>query len=270
MKLHYLIVLLCLLLSAAPLAAINYAEETTRTENVGQLRLDLTYTHPLPHQLSIVLFEDVRFDFVPFVPSTLFDLSLTSVSLVYSPFPYLKTEAAYMLKISGPSSSKAANNHWNDPNNFIKHRVYGGVIGIYTVGNWSFVARERLLWDMRFDDIDRRTTNQHQLTLRHFLKTSYSFKNKGINPYLWTELANTLNANEYCRLNGHQYIERWRTCAGVNWKIPAEDKNRGTLNFFFRYDWGRFRSAEFSGDDILLTTRRRNEYAIGIGYEFTN
>lgn len=266
MKRHILTTVFCCL-GIMGAGAWEYADIKQTEETTLQLRLDFTYTHRFKHGLSLSVFEDLRLDMLPFNTATLFDLSLTSLTFAYSPIPYLKTDVGYMLKLQGASSAETKTAHWQDANGFIRHRLYTGVTGSYQVAGWRFSLRERLLCDMRFDEIDPVCTARYSLTLRHYLNVSYSVADKGITPYLWTELANTLNQKEYCRKNGHQYLERWRTSVGVKWKIPTEDKSKGTLNFFYRYDWGSFRSAQVSGDDILLTIRRKNEHAIGIGYE---
>lgn len=261
------VILMFAVLCSLHLSAWEYVSEETKSELTGQLRLDLTYTLPLPHGCSLSFFEDLRFDMLPFSPATVFDLSLTSVTFAYSPVQYVKLDAGYMLKLIGAGSAASWHTHWNKPASFVKHRLYAGITGSYRYGNWRFALRERLLCDMRFDDIDLRTTNRYALTLRHFITVSYNFREKHVTPYLWVELANTLNATEYCRKNGMQYLERWRNCAGVRWRIVREEKQDVTLNFFYRYDWGCFRSARLVGDDAALTVRRRDEHALGFGIE---
>ncbi len=264
-KVTFLIVFL--LFAGFGIYAEEYEEHKT-TETTVQVRLDFTYTHRFKHGMALSLFEDLRLDLAPFATRTLFDMSLTSITFEYSPIQYLKVDAGYMLKIYGAHSEAAWEIHWNDPSSYVRHRVYTGITGNYSYEGWQFSLRERLLLDMRFDDYDLRTTAKYALTMRHHLKMQYNFKSKGVSPYIWTEIANTLNANEYCQKNGHQYVERIRNCAGVKWKIPTSDKNKGTLNFFYRYDWGYFRSAKFSEtDEMSVNIRRKNEHAIGIGYE---
>ncbi len=268
-----LLLISVLLFTFSCLHAWEYVSEETRSETTAQLRLDISYNLPLHKTVTLNFFEDIRFDLYPFSPKTLFDLSLTSVTLVYSPIKYLKLDAGYMLKIIGAATEATWERHFKNPNTFIKHRIYFGITGTYSVEGWRFTLRERLLDDMRFDDIDMRTTNRHALTLRHYVSVSYNIKSHRLSPYVWTELANTLNEKEYSRLGGRQYLERWRTAVGIKYKLPerqtseGQTKSRGTLNFFYRYDWGRFRSAKLQGEDAKLTTRRKNEHAIGIAYE---
>lgn len=237
------------------------------TETFAQVRLDLTYTLPIRHGVSMTFFEDLRLDMLPFSPATVFDMSLTSVTLSYSPVKYVKLDAAYMLKINGAVAEESSEYHWSEPNNYIKHRVYGGVMGMYWFGALKVSLREYVLCDMRFDYIDPRTTNKYSWTMRHYLNFSYGIKPVNLTPYVWTELANTLNANEYTLKNGRQYLERWRSAAGVKWKIERENGIPVTLNFFYRYDWGRFRSAMLVQDDIYITTHRKNEHVLGFGVE---
>ncbi|MBR1809990.1 MAG: DUF2490 domain-containing protein [Paludibacteraceae bacterium] len=248
------------------LLAAEYTEQTS-TETTGQIRFDFTYHLPLRHDMALTFFEDLRLDMLPFHPVTLFDLSLTSVTFSYSPVQYVKLDAGYMLKISGPGSADSWNTHWSIINSFIKHRLYASVTGSYTAGAWRFALREQFLCDMRFDDIDTRTARHYALTLRHFINISYNIKSKNLSPYVWTELANTLNAPEYCQKNGRQYLERWRNCAGIKWKIIRENAMPITLNFFYRYDWGCFRSAKIDYESVRVNIKRKDEHALGIGVE---
>ena len=94
------------------LLASEYTEQTT-TETTGQIRLDFTYRLPLRHGMALTFFEDLRLDMLPFHPVTLFDLSLTSVTFSYSPVKYVKLDAGYMLKISGPTSADSWHTHWS-------------------------------------------------------------------------------------------------------------------------------------------------------------
>lgn len=264
MKRHLLILLFaCVCLSNIHSEVI----EQGYTETTGQVRLDLTYTLPMKHGLSMTFFEDLRLDLLPFSTATVFDMSLTSVTLSYSPIKYVKLDIAYMLKTLGATAKESAEYHWSDPNNYFKHRVYGGVTGSYWFSNLKISLRENVLCDMRFDYIDPRTTNKYSWTMRHYLNFSYSIKSVNLTPYIWTELANTLNANEYTLKNNRQYLERWRSAAGVKWKLVRENSIPVTLNFFYRYDWGRFRSAMLVEDDVYITTRRKNEHVIGFGVE---
>lgn len=258
--------LLCFVI--LPLYALKEEDEVVYQELTMQLRLNFTYTYQMPKNLSLQLFQEMRFDLVPFQEGTVFDLSLTSVTLAYKPIPYLKIDGGYMLKIAGAASTEASVTHWDIPNTYVMHRLYGGLTGSYTYRNWQFSLRERFLCDIRLDEIDPRTTRKYALTLRHFAKVSYNIKEKGVTPYLWIELANTLNQTEYCQKDGRQYLERWRSCLGVRYNLPSEGASRGALNFFIRYDQGMFRSARLDAEgDAHISIRRKGEYAIGIGYE---
>ncbi|MBQ8101263.1 MAG: DUF2490 domain-containing protein [Paludibacteraceae bacterium] len=248
------------------------AEETQRlqerqtTETTLQLRTDFTYTCPLHPKVSMVLFEDLRLDLLPFAPQTVFDLSLTSVSVVYAPIPQLKLTGGYMLKIHGASSANTFREFYSKPVNYIRHRAYASVTGIWKPGHWTLSLREQALCDMRFDEINLYTANRYHFTLRHYLCVQYNFPKPHLTPYVWTEAGNTLNAKAAVHPAHKQYLTCWRTAAGLKWKI-APEKHCGTLNFFYRYDWGCTRSAVITKDHHIYTRHLKHEHAIGIGYE---
>lgn len=247
--------------------------EQTNYETTAQLRISLGYDLTLVKGVSLSFAEELRFGFVPFSTATLFNLSITSVTLVYSPIKYLKLDGGYMLKLQGASSADAWDKHWSEPNNYFRHRAFVGITGTYSVSEWKFSLRERALCDMRFDDIDLLTGNKYLFTLRHYISASRSVPSYNITPYIWTELGNTLNANRLTLPDRRQYLERWRICAGTRWNVPAVKSATLTLNFFYRYEWRCSYSAKISDSvstdlsAIIISKKRSNVHAIGIGIE---
>ena len=79
-------------------------------------------------------------------------------------------------------------------------------------------------------------------------------------------MVNTLNAPEYQQNNGHQYVRRVRTAAGVKWKI----RKQHTLNFFYRFNYGYNRDINITkkAGKIQLTEEYSYQHAVGITYHF--
>lgn len=272
-----------LLASIIALSTNLYAWEYAERENIdqtnGQIRFNFNYSLALPKNFGFELAEELRLDMIPFSAATVFDYSLTTVAFSYTPIKYVKLDLGYILKIPGAATKQSASTHWSNPNNYLKHRFYASVIGNYGWNNCKITLRERLVSDIRFDDFDPITTNQNLLTLRHYLGFTYSIpaeyipllrsdnvSTKSISPYIWTEPANSLNANQYTCINNLQYLERWCSAIGVKWEI-----NTVTLNFYYRMDFTQSVSATLSGnpDNLIVNQKitKKYEHIFGVGLE---
>lgn len=271
MKRSLLVFLMLILGTFSALYAWEYGEVENIEQTNAQLRLNFNYSLPLPHNFSFDLAEELRFDVIPLATTTLFDYSLTTVGFSYSPIKYVKLDVGYVLKIAGAATAESFSTHWDNPNSFIKHRLYISVTGSYGWGNCKLTLRERLLDDMRFDDFNPITTNQHLLTLRHYIGFTYSVPSYGVSPYIWTEPANSLNANEYARINRRQYIERWCSAVGVKWKLKSTTEIPVVLNFYYRMDFTQSVSATLlSVNDSEVVNQRimsKYEHMLGVGVE---
>ncbi len=190
---------------------------------------------------------------------TAFNKSYTTLTFAYAPVKYFKMDAGYTLRLMGDKG-------WNDCNEFLRHRVFVSVTGSYKAERWKFYLRERAMCEIRTDSVNPLEKNRYNFILRSKLGFEYSCFSKPLKPYAWVEVVNTLNAPEYQQKNGHQYIRRIRTAAGLKYRI---DK-RNTLNFYYRFNYGYDRDINIKkkSGDIELTEEYAYQHAIGITYEF--
>ncbi|MBR1928267.1 MAG: DUF2490 domain-containing protein [Paludibacteraceae bacterium] len=276
-KFAFILLLFICIVVPAPLVAWEYESVETEKNTSLQLRTGAEFTKKFAHHVHLGISEELRFDLVPFGAATIFDRSFTTVSLSYAPIDYLKLDAGYMLKIIGAqtTNSEKVSSHWSDANEFIKHRVFFSISGVYKLEDWKFSIRERVLCDMRTDSVNPLEKNKYDWTLRHRLSVEYSIPARPIKTYAWIEFANTLNAPEYQqkyrdnnpeKYKGHQYLERIRTCVGVKYRVDKKN----TLNFFYRLDYGYQRDINITKTkgNIELTEVKDYQNAIGFIYEF--
>ena len=263
---------LCILYSTAA-HAVTYESEQSETRHSAQLRVGVDYTKKWRNGLSLQIGEELRFPMYTHLRSTTlatdstagpaFGKSYTTVSLGYKPIQYLKFDAGYALRILGDKD-------WTNVHKWLRHRVFFGVTGSYKYENWSFSLRERFLTDIRTDAIDQHTAtglyekNRADWQLRSRLGVAYHVQHKPVKPYLWVELENTLNAPEYQRKGGHQFLSTVRTQAGVKWRLTK----LSSLDFFYRFQYGYDRDINITKGKgyIQLTEQTAYLHAIGVIY----
>ena len=264
--------LLCVCVSAF---AWDYKSEKKEVNNSFQLRAGADFTKKFDHNVNLSISEELRFTVAPFVGATVFNRSFTTIDLSYKPIEYLKIDAGYMLKLIGANSEAKSASHWADPNEYIRHRVFFSVTGIYKYERWQFSLRERALLDMRTDSVNPLEKNAFDWTMRHKLQVTYSSHRYPIKPYCWVELANTLNVPEYQKQykdndptnnQGTQYLERIRVALGTKYKLDSNN----AFNFFYRFDWTYTRDINVTKNKgyVELTEKYSPQHAIGFTYEF--
>ena len=247
--------------------AWEYASENQSKEQSVQLRVGADFTKKWDNGIRLSISEDLRFDMFSSNPSEYaftdfgmgFNKSYTTLTFAYSPIKYFKVDAGYTLKLLG-------NKGYSDVNEFLRHRVFMGVTGSVKAGLVKLSLRERAMCEMRTDSVYLLEKNQYNWLLRSKLRADFTVPGKPVKPYLWVELVNTLNAPEYQQKDGHQYIKRVRTAAGVNWKINRHN----SLDFYYRFNYGYDRDINIKkkSRNIELTEDIGYQHAIGVAYNF--
>lgn len=275
-------IVLLILLPFVHTHAWDYDQESVSSMHSMQLRFNADFTKKWHNGVALHIEEDVRFDMVRslqidgvqslMVPS--FDKCYTTLSLSYKPIDYVKIDAGYMLKIMGQKD-------WADVNKWLRHRVFFSVTGSYRYEQWDFSLRSRFLSEMRMGDIDIHQAtgyaehNRADWYMRNKIEVAYHAMSKPLKPYIWFELANTLNANalqqKYTDNNpanndGQQYIKHARTAIGVVWKLNSQN----ALDFYYRFDYGYERdiTVKAKSQTLILTEETEFRHAIGVTYKF--
>ena len=270
---YHLCSLLCivfLLLISPQVAAWEYNSYGSTTEQSVEMRVSADFSKKWKNGLSLSLSEDLRVglydnlsgvnakdEIVDTINGPTFSKSYTTVTLAYSPIKYLKLDVGYTLRLLGGKG-------WNDYNEYLRHRTHFGLTGIYDTHYVKLSLRERLLCDIRTDSVNLLEKQQYEWLLRSRLAAEFYVPGKPVKPYTWVELENTLNATEYQRKDGHQYISQVRTQAGVKWRLTR----RSSLDFYYRFQYGYNRDINITKRKgrIQLTEEMSYLHAIGVAY----
>ena len=255
--------------------AWDYAATGQTTEQEAQLQVGAEFTKKWDCGVHLSLAEEMRFNLFDqiegrdakgeLVEDTLaahFRRSYTTLSLSYTPIEYVKFDAGYTLRVLGQKG-------WTDYNEYLRHRVFFSVTGIYHIDFVKLTLRERALCEMRTDSVNPDEKNQYNWLLRSRIGAEFSVPGKPVKPYLWGELENTLNAPEFQQKNGQQYISHVRTQVGVKWRVSR----LSSLDFYYRFRYTYNRNINvnrgyYNGKALTLRLDEETSYthAIGIVY----
>ena len=264
--------LLSLLFFPYSLHAVTYDSTGATTEQAVQMRVGADFTKKWRCGVRLSIDEELRFNFMDNLSGTnaknvvadtsygaSFYKSYTTLAIAYAhpEFYYLKLDAGYTLRLLGYKG-------WNDPNEFLRHRVFFGLTGSYKTNLAKIYLRERFVCDIRTDSVNLLEKKRYNWELRSRLGVEFTVPGKPVNPYLWAELGNTLNAPEYRQKDGHQFICHVRTQVGVKWRITK----LSSLDFYYRfqYDYDRDINITKKKGYIQLTEETAYLHAIGIRY----
>ena len=222
----------------------------------------------------IALNEEVRFD----NNFRSFDRSETTLELSYKVNPYLKLGTGYVFIAPYSSTNSAFKN--------LRHRLYFDVRGLIKAGRWDFSLKERFQWTYRTGDFNEYQYPRNELMLKSRISVKYN--TKVASPYLYFELRNFLNAPVICAnydgthyltddgsergepgwfLQGFRgcYINRYRTCLGVDIKVNKHNK----LNFYFLGDFVDDKVVDANAEGTKLKSYTRERGFVGsIGAEY--
>ena len=256
-------VLLTLLLISVSTFAWNYESQEADTTHSLQIRTGLDLTKKWNNGLKLGFHEDLRFDVYNSETGAAFKTSFSTLTLSYTPIEYVRFDVGYTLKISGPhaawSEEKKA-----DPNEWMRHRVYASVSGIYHTPYIKLHLRERVLMEARTDSVNLLEKNKYNWQLRSRLGIDFTIPGQPVKPYLWCEVINTLNAPEYQQKKGHQYICTVRPQVGVKWRLSR----LSSLDFYYRFTYSYDRDINItkSKGNIELEEETLFQHAIGVTY----
>lgn len=262
---------LCLLYSSSAYTT-EYNATGATTEQAVQMRVGADFSKKWRQGVQLTLSEELRFNLYDVEAGTTakniaidtsygasFYKSYTTLSLAYAhpEFKYIKLDAGYTLRLLG-------NKGWSDPNEFIRHRVFFSITGSYNFDYAKIYLRERVQLDMRTDSVNLLEKNQYDCMLRSRIGSNFMVPGKPVKPYLWLELVNTLNAPEYQKKNGCQFISSVRTQAGVKWRVSK----LSSLDFYYRFTYGYDRDINITKKKghIQLTEETLYMHSIGVAY----
>ena len=243
--------------------AWSYDSETATTTHSAQWRMGADFTKKWNNGLRLGISEELRFDLYNSATGPAFRKSFTTVSLGYTPVKYVKFDLGYTLKVLGPDSTWSTTKK-ADANEYLRHRVFFSVTGSYKFDYAKIYLRERVLMEARTDSINTLEKSKYAWQLRSRIGADFYVPGKPVKPYVWCELANTLNAPEYQQKNGHQFICNVRTQAGVKWRITK----LSSLDFYYRFTYGYDRDINITKKKgyIQLTEETLYQHAIGVTY----
>lgn len=251
------------MLYSPALWAWDYDSHLTTTMHSVQIRVGADIEKKWDNGLKLGFHEDLRSDVYHSVNGAAFRNSYTTLALGYTPIEYVKFDFGYTLKINMPhrawSEEKKA-----DPNEWIRHRVYASVTGVYTTRYVKLTLRERVLMEARTDSVNPLEKSQYAWQLRSKIGAEGLLPGKPLKPYVWCELINTLNAPEYQQKNGHQFINHVRTQAGLKWRLSR----LSSLDFYYRFTYSYDRDINITKSKgyIELVESTLFQHAIGVIY----
>lgn len=261
MKLRSNILILMALVPSLVFAQAVITEKDT-TIVTPETHFFATFVKSFEHGLSLTLEEEIR--------SAPTHRAHTTIALGYTPIPYLNIYAGYTLKLYG-------NQGWTDPNKYLQHRANFLVTGQVKLGEWNLSLREGVMLDGRSGEVDKRTKNQVDFTLRSRLQAVYSIPETPLGIVGKFEILNTLNApvaylNEVIELRGNdeeeygQYISELRPEFGLQWKIDKQ--NSLTLTYRYNYLYDRGIKIDDNTGNITLTNKYTTKHLMLLAYKF--
>ena len=246
-----------LLLLALPVCAWEYASQTAETVHSVQIRVGAEFQKKWNNGIRLGIEEDLRSDVYNSDDGPAFRTSHTTLTFAYHPIEYVKLDAGYTLKITNKKNAI--------PSKLLRHRVFMSVSGIYHTPYVKLSVRERFLMEARTDSVNPLEKNQFNWQMRTRIASEFYVPGKPVKPYIWCELTNTLNAPEYQRLNGRQFISQVRTQAGVKWRLTR----MSSLDFYYRFTYGYSRDINITKKKGLIELEEETlfQHAFGVAYD---
>ena len=207
-----------------------------------------------------------------------FDRLQTTLGFSYKLNPYVKFGVGYIF--IAPYSTK------DSAFKSTRHRLYADVKGSIGVGSWTFSLKERFQWTYRTGDFNEYQSSRNELMLKSRFTIKYN--TKVASPYLYFELRNFLNAPViYANYDGTQYLtddgslkgepgwflhsfkggylNRYRTCLGVDVKINKHHK----LDLYFLGDFVSDKVVDANSEGTRLKSYTKEHGFVGnLGLEY--
>lgn len=222
----------------------------------------------IKHKLSVHFSEEARFmDNI-----SNFDRSYTSLSLVYSPWQWLKIAPEYSL-VSNLDTDASGHKEWE-----FRHRIALNLTGVVNFGQWEFSLRERPQVTVRTDSINVCEKMKAAFVLRSRAQAKYSFFSIPLKVYAFVEMTNTLNTPDTFvgptgkgsgevtfKLDNH--IAKMRYSVGAQYRF---DK-RNSVELYYRLDDGQDYDIHITKKNGYLesvTTENYMHHILGVVYKF--
>lgn len=238
------------------LLAWEYDSQESLTTHSAQIRFGADIEKKWHNGLKLDFSEDLRFDVYNSAAGAAFRTSFTTLSLGYTPVEYVKFDAGYSLKLMNKDTLAA--------DKIMRHRAFASVTGVYTTRYLKLALRERVLMEVRTDSINPLEKSAYNWQLRSRLSADVLIPGQPVQPYLWCEVINTLDAPEYQQINGCQFISQVRTQAGVKWRFSR----LSSLNFYYRFTYSYDRDVNITKKKgrIELVEETLFQHAVGVIY----
>lgn len=269
-------IILVTLVSLFSCLAINIANAQTDVNLDPEFgaRVAVGLDKKLVKGLHITLYEEARFD----NNFRSFNRLQTQLGLKYKVNPYLKVGLGYAFICPYSSSNKAFKN--------LRHRLMADVTGTLKAGRWNFSLKERFQWTYRQGEFNMYQRPRNELSLKSKIQVKYN--GKVASPYLYFEIRNLFNApviyanydgTNYVTDSGNEegaagwflhsfkgcYVNRYRTCLGVEVKVNKHNK----LDFYFLGDYVSDKVVDANSEGTKLKSYTKEKGFIGnIGAEY--
>lgn len=273
---NYNVILLATLVSLFSCLTINFANAQTDVNLDPEFgaRVSIGLDKKIVKGLHITLDQEARFD----NNFRGFDRLQTQLGIKYKVNSYLKVGLGYALICPYSLSNNTFKN--------IRHRLMFDVTGTVKAGNWNFSLRERFQWTYRMGEFNLYQRPRNELSLKSRIQVKYN--SKVASPYLYFEIRNLFNApiiyanydgTNYVTNSGNEvgapgwflhgfkgvYVNRYRTCLGVEVKINKHNK----LDFYFLGDFVSDKVVDANSEGTKLKSYTKEKGFIGsIGAEY--
>lgn len=257
-------ILIGILLATAFSASAQEVPVYETTDNDFQFRTGWAITKSLSRKVNLEWSEEFR------IRDTFgaFDRMYSELGVEYTALDWLKIQGRYTHMLINQEGKNKTNNkgYWEN-----RHRGTLGVTFYYkTYYNWRFSLRE--LAQVTFLDkevhgyklYDDGEKSNPKWVLKSRLKAEYTFRHIPIIPYVYVEIANTLNAPKHA---GNEYIEKVRSAIGCEYRFDR----RNSIDIYYRFDYEFNKDVNIganSGQFKDLTKETTFVNIIGINYKF--
>lgn len=195
------------------------------------------------------------------------DRMYTTLGVSYKVCPYFRVGAGYtFINIWHEPNKRHPSKYWD-----LRHRATVDLTGIYKTGAWHLSLRERVQTTTEREKGNRYQEPRTEVVLRSRFKVSYECRTVPIEPYVFCEVRNTLNAVKYDSdlkniSYSDVYVNRVRASLGVEWRIDRGNR----LDFYGQFDYTRNKDIDAKKDGTLkkITTETGYYFTLGVAYKF--
>lgn len=191
----------------------------------------------------------------------------TTLGISYKICPYFRVGAGYtFINIWHDPNKRHQSKYWD-----LRHRATVDLTGTYKTGAWRLSLRERVQTTTKRENGNRYQEPRTEVELRSRFKVAYACRTVALEPYVFCEVRNTLNAVKYASdlqniSYSDVYVNRVRASVGVEWRIDRGNR----LDFYGMFDYARNKDIDAKKDGTLksITTETEYYFTLGIAYKF--